>query len=301
MSGPIVLRLAPDEPDSGFLQGLAGETVWSARPLLSEALPAALPPLAALPSGGGWREVYDGPGLLEGRIQRIAAAWRADGWRRVVFADGETYLVAPGGDRIERTAAGAPGPAAPAPAAERALGAPLALALAQRGAYLLHASCVVVEGRAVALTAPSGGGKSTLAAAARRLGWPRIADDQLAVRLGVEAVAFTRFPQLKLAPGEGAPAELPAALPLCALIEVRHGPTARAAAVELFAAAEAALALTRATVASRLFDDRLLADHFDACVGAARGVAVARLAWPSGLEHLPAALDALLRFVRGRA
>jgi ABC-type multidrug transport system fused ATPase/permease subunit len=62
-----------------------------------------------------------------------------------------------------------------------AAGPVLALALALRGQPCLHASAVSIRGQAVAFTAPSGGGKSTLAALACRAGAELVVDDTLAV------------------------------------------------------------------------------------------------------------------------
>lgn len=52
-------------------------------------------------------------------------------------------------------------------------------ALAQRGVILLHAACVAREGLALAMMAPGGTGKSTLAGALQRRGWQSVADDAL--------------------------------------------------------------------------------------------------------------------------
>ena len=52
------------------------------------------------------------------------------------------------------------------------------------GLLPLHASAVVVEGQVIAFTAPSGGGKSTLAAGLAQLGFPLFCDDTLVVRVG---------------------------------------------------------------------------------------------------------------------
>jgi len=53
----------------------------------------------------------------------------------------------------------------------------LGVILHQRGMLALHASCVVIDGTAVAFACPSGGGKSTLAAALLRRGATFVSDD----------------------------------------------------------------------------------------------------------------------------
>jgi hypothetical protein len=56
-------------------------------------------------------------------------------------------------------------------------GAPFALV--ERGLVLLHAACVAHQGRAVALMAPGGTGKSSLGGVLHNAGWTTIADDAL--------------------------------------------------------------------------------------------------------------------------
>ena len=188
---------------------------------------------------------------------------------------------------------------------ERALGAPLALALALRGVHLLHASAVVRRaasreqappGGALAFTAASGAGKSTLASAAHRrrtLAWERIADDQLPVRLDSPAAALPHFPQLKLEAEEGYPVNAPAARPLDALFEIEHAAEIERIELERLAPTAACLALARATVAAKLFDTALLEHHFECCGTAAATLPVYRLRYPSGIERLPEVLARL--------
>jgi hypothetical protein len=61
------------------------------------------------------------------------------------------------------------------------LGPVIGFALRLRGGLCLHASAVVVDGRAVALLGPSQAGKSTTAAAFGAAGFPVLADDLVAV------------------------------------------------------------------------------------------------------------------------
>lgn len=284
----------------GFLQELAGQPVWSARPILPDARPADRPCVEPPSPSAPARTVYDGPGLVEGRLQRIVSELAGDGRRWVTFEDGERYEIAAGGAAIVRVT-GPAGAEAERRSLERALGAPLALALAPRGIYLLHASALLVDDAALALTAPSGGGKSTLAAAGFRAGLARLADDQLPVRLGAAPAALPRFPQLKLRTAEDLGRLGPAEVCLAALLEISHSSAREETAIEPLPASGAALALARATVASRLFDEALLAAHFDACAAAAERVAVARLRYPSGLRRLPEVLVALAEFARALA
>lgn len=70
----------------------------------------------------------------------------------------------------------------------------------QRGLLPLHAGCVEVGGRAVALAGASGMGKSTLTAAFRRRGHPVLADDVTVVHVAAEGGprVLPAFPRLKL-------------------------------------------------------------------------------------------------------
>lgn len=298
MRPPIVLQLDDAGADSGYLQSIAGEPVWSSRPLGYGARRETRPILSSPPPPTAWSPIYDGPGLVEGRLQRIGSWSSPEGWRRVDFEDGETYLVAPDGGSIRRSRRGSAPPVQGPEFTERVLGAPLALAFAPRGIYLLHASAVALRRAAIAISAPSGAGKSTLAAAAARRGFAHVADDQLAVRLGRTPAVLTGFPQLKMPIPDAEAPGLPAELRFCALVEIEHTQSTPTVSMSRVRGAEAVLALTRATVASRLFDPRLLAAHFEACAEAGSSVEVVRLRYPSGLDRVHEALETLADLAR---
>lgn len=80
------------------------------------------------------------------------------------------------------------------------LGPVMALALLQRGYLTLHASCVEINGEAVAFLGGSGWGKSTMAATLQTLGHPVITDDLTAFEPGGSNRIVPSFPQLKLWP-----------------------------------------------------------------------------------------------------
>jgi hypothetical protein len=81
------------------------------------------------------------------------------------------------------------------------LGPILGFVLRLRGVMCLHASAVIVGGRALAFMGPQGAGKSTTAAIFARWGYPVLADDVVAVReQGGAILAFPASPRLALWP-----------------------------------------------------------------------------------------------------
>lgn len=244
-------------------------------PFAVAAPPSELPP-ALLPELSG-RTVFDGEAALGGRTRHVTCRLGPTAYHLAVDGAGR-FAIAPDGRSIVHDGAGDDPPAV----VEAMLGPALCLTLALRGTFCLHASAVVVDGRAVAFLGASGAGKSTLAALldAQVPGFRRLADDLLPVALAAPAgpEALPRFPQRKLGaaaqPALGAPERLPLAA-LCLL----EGPRP---AVELapLAGRDAALALLRHTVAARLFGPELLARHLELCAAAAARLPVRRLGYP---------------------
>lgn len=99
------------------------------------------------------------------------------------------------------------------------LGPVLGLVLRRRGTTCFHASAIAVDGCAVAISGPSGGGKSTLAAALARKGFATLGDE-IAVLTETQSsfVVHPGEPRLRLWPRIveqfwGSAAELPHVLP----------------------------------------------------------------------------------------
>lgn len=287
---PIELRLRPYAALAAFSLACAGGRLVSDWPPHPEAAPGPRLAPRSLPEPAAWRTDYRGPGLSEGRIQEVVAG-SAGPLFRVRYVDGETFLAGAEGWIARASGTGGPG----AVSFERGLGAPLALLLATRGAYLLHASAIDIGGRAIALVGESGAGKSTLARAAAEAGFVRLADDQLPVRLGPEPAALPHFPQLKLPPAAWYPEAAPRELPIGAVVAFRHAPDQRTTLVRRLEGAAACLELVRATVAARLFGPEALARHLAAAAAAADRLAVLELRFPSGPEGLRHAIAALER------
>lgn len=275
------------------MQPLAGGLLWCDQPVGDTASRAPAPSSGIAPQSSDFDLVYDGPGLVAGSMQRIRALVASDGTRNVEFEDGETFLIAPAGDRISRVAGG-PADASPQQTLERALGPPLALALAVRGTFLLHASALAGPHGVVAICGESGAGKSTLAAAAAswpELGLSRVADDQLPAALGPRPNALPHFPQLKLLPEAWHSPDAPAALPLLMVVEAFRaasdpGRSSHPATIERMPPSQACLFLAAATVAARLFDRQLLTRHLSACAAASESLQVGRLHYASGIDRL---------------
>jgi hypothetical protein len=80
------------------------------------------------------------------------------------------------------------------------LGSALGAIYFQRGFFPLHASVVVIQGRAVAFTGDSGAGKSTMAAWLHAQGYPLLCDDVCVIRFDEQGgpLAYPGFPRLKL-------------------------------------------------------------------------------------------------------
>ena len=298
----ITLELAGS--GAGFAQPIADQRLWSDVPVAAACRPAAPLPVAPIRPAGRWRLVFRGPGAVEGSPQEVAAWRNGRGDCRVDYADGVRFWVAAGGGRVVRLPERASRRSGDR-LVERAVGAPLALALAARGVHLLHASALAERaGGVVAITGGTGVGKSTLAAAAAdhpELGLTRVADDILPVRLGPAPVALPHFPQLKLAAAAQYPERGPTPLRLAALVEIEHSGSCAEVAVSRRTPAAALLALVRATVAARLFDAGGSGAHFEACAEASRTLPVLGLRFPSGRDGLRSALSALGELAAGAA
>jgi hypothetical protein len=174
--------------------------------LRSEA-PLSLPE----PGGPGLLEIElrAGPSSLfskaaEGATLRpTPSAW----YRHAHLPDGSTYLrwedlaeflVSADGLRITF---GWIGPASWEAFQVYLLGQALSFALVKRGYEPLHATSVVVEGKAVVFLGDSGFGKSSLAACFLRAGHPLLTDDLLMLREGLEGfTAYPGPPRIKLFP-----------------------------------------------------------------------------------------------------
>lgn len=114
------------------------------------------------------------------------------------FADGRLRFLVEGAGRVR---ADAPADAEPAEVETFLCGAVAGVILHRRRQLPLHAACMALAGRAVALVGPAGRGKSTLAAALAAAGWTQVADDVCRILFHEDGVRVTPGPpRLRLWP-----------------------------------------------------------------------------------------------------
>jgi hypothetical protein len=176
--------------------------------------------------------------------------------------------------------------------------------LAHDGIHVLHASAIALrDGRAIALTAASGTGKSTFAALAQTQGWQRLADDLLPLtRDGDAWVARPHLAQPKLADHEQYPADAPRDVPLAAIVELARGPAAR---WDDYDSSTVTRLLLAGTVATRTYTAPMLAAHLDFCAAAGRAAAAGqlvagRLTVADRPDAIGIAIDEALALIAGR-
>ena len=158
--------------------------------------------LLELPGGSGEPDVE----ISIGAVRDVA---RADAWTVIAAPnDVRGWIPAGGAFRVRDGREIVIDPAHDADARALRLGIVgplLGVILAQRGKFVLHASTVSIDGRAVAFSGPSGRGKSTLSAALAHAGHPLIADDMTVIDTARERpIVQPGFPRVKLWPDSAA-------------------------------------------------------------------------------------------------
>lgn len=175
---------------------------------------------------------------------------------------------------LEATAADAGAPEALL--AEVLLGPLLALALAHRGVFLLHASGCELDGAAWLILGESGAGKSTLAA---NLGGLRLADDQAAIDAD-SCELLADFPQPKLDPAQQVPLAAAGRRAVRGLLLLEKAATDAEPELSPLPRLEAVAGILRHTTAARCFDQELLRSHLDFAAGLGARVPCFRLLYP---------------------
>ena len=131
---------------------------------------------------------------------------------RLAYCDDTTFLIDWTGDRVSVHWSA---PLNDADAASYLSGSVLAFVLRLRGSVPLHASAVVIDGRAVLFVGDSWAGKSSTAAAFSILGFPVLSDDIVRIDVGDgDLAAYPSHPRLNVWPDSaatlfGAPDALP--------------------------------------------------------------------------------------------
>ncbi|WP_200933232.1 MULTISPECIES: hypothetical protein [unclassified Sphingomonas] len=137
------------------------------------------------------------PAELDGTVRKTPLVQVNEcGWLRYAVRNVATYLVRDGNEVIIDT------PHAPdtADVALFLLGSVLGFLCHQRGLLPLHASCIALEGKVVALAGHSGAGKSTLAALLLAQGARLLSDDVTVIDLRAEGgpMVLPTYPRQKL-------------------------------------------------------------------------------------------------------
>ena len=197
----------------------------------------------------------------------------------------------------------------------------LSFALLKRGMEPLHATAVVVDGRAVAFAASPGMGKSTMAAAFLERGYPLLTDDLLVVRdERGEFVAQPSMPRIKLMPeiarallgtlaegvpmnpdtpklviplGPGRSHEDPAPLSAVYALQETRGTTNRVT-IRRLSSRRAFLELTRNTFNPVPAGSGRLKRHFGLATALAARVPVKSVSYPRDLDAIEAVRDRIL-------
>lgn len=291
----IEIRLKPpinNLETHGYLYGLADGLVWFDQPILYLApfflrelshkitvTPLPKIPAQTLPA------IYKGPGWIANEWREVRCQLGEHGYILSVAGAGCFHISSDGAfvalihreDNAQENII-----------IESALGPALILSLAIRGAWCLHASAALYGDQLLLFSGESGVGKSTLA---RRLGarpeWRRVGDDILPIaRSGDNLYALPAFPQLKI-PSENQPSlRLAPRLKIHTIYFLKKQIHSLRAQSRQLRPLDAALMLSRHTVASRLFDKALLKIHLDFCSWVAENHLIKQLDYPHTQEGL---------------
>jgi hypothetical protein len=211
------------------------------------------------------------------------------------------------------------------------VGTVLALWLEQKGIPVMHASAVIVDNRAVAFPASSTAGKSSLAAALMRGGYPLLTDNVLPItRCGETCIGQPGYPQMRLWPdqaehflgrfedlelvhpeaskrtvpvgSEGLGVFCDVSQPLsCLYIPHRRDAEADGTGIEITPVSprDATIELVRHSFLTRLLTAMgLQPQRLHSLAQIARQVPMRRVVYPSGLEHLSQVCEAILEDAR---
>jgi hypothetical protein len=279
------------------------------------------PNWAAALDGADWTPYFESEFKEEDGTPTLAV-WtlaRGEFWK-FRYSDGKEFLLDSSGTQVCSKWPQSP---APGDLTRYLIGPILGILLRLRGLTCLHASSIVIRGRAVALAGLPGTGKSTAAAVFARRGFPVLADDIAVLReSGGEYLVEPGYPRLNLWPYSvesvfGAPEALPLITPnwdkrFLPLEDGQHAFERKArplAAVYILAGRieeqpplavsglrtpDALLALIANTYANYILDARVRAPEFAFLGRVAGRVPVRRIAVPEGAGRIAELCDAIL-------
>jgi len=159
----------------------------------------ALPDWYADVPAQSWRAYGAGPSAPPAAESCVRASRLADGSHfRLEYGDGTVFVIEARGRTLW---AAWPSAATLDDTATYLLGPVMGFLLRLRGTPCLHASAVAVDGAAVVLAGHSGAGKSSVAAAFARLGYPVLTDDVAALEAGREGIRVQpAYPRVRMWP-----------------------------------------------------------------------------------------------------
>lgn len=192
--------------------------------------------------------------------------------------------------------------------------------LHQRGCLALHASAVVVDGRAGIFLGPRGAGKSTTAAAFHTEGYTLLEDDVVGIRFddGTPTVV-PGIPQIRLRPDAAAALDVDAPTRSTADgtekyhrdLDERHDPAPLAGcyflsegesiSIEDVSPGDGVVSLVARTYTRGMLEDTdATGDHFQLCSGVAETTPFRRLSRPDDHEQLPALVETVADDLRAK-
>lgn len=292
----IEVQLSPPEQNTGhtgYLYQLANTLVWFDQPVdylspftaRKPGLPTWSAPLPVNTSQP-LQTIYQGPGWIANEWRAVHCQHGGDGYVLSVPGAG-VFSISMDGARIKLIAR--------EPSAlenviiESTLGPALILALALQSVWCLHASAALYHDHLFLFSGESGEGKSTLARyLASQPNWRRAGDDIMPVTRTTDYLyALPHFPQLKISMENQPASGLATSLKIHIIILLVKNPQLAAPGhLSPISESTATLALSRHSVAARLFGRDLLKKHLAFCAWVSKHIQVVRLDYPHSLDKL---------------
>lgn len=244
---------------------------------------------------------------------------RTDAGYHFSYEDNTEFLVTPAGDQIF---ASTPPGATLEDTCTYFVGPVMGFVLRLRGVVCLHASTVVIGGRAVAFCGPPGSGKSTTAAAFAQRGYPVLTEDIAALDICESFCIRPGYPRVNLWPDSiaklwGSPDALPAitpnwekrylelgngaaefytsSAPLVAIYVIGERGWLQEAKIQSLQPVEALITLASNTYTPYLLDTTMRALEFDVLTRLVKHVPVRRVSPSADIGNIGRLCDGLLK------